>query len=928
MASRRSTRKLAAIFSSDVVGYSRLMGDDDEATVAGIIASRKLIGRHVRRYAGRVVDSPGDALLAEFKSALDAVRCAIAVQKDMSLGNANLPMDRQMRVRIGIDVGDVIERDSSLYGQGVNVASRLQALAPPDGICISGSVHDQLENRPDLRTTFDGECKLKNIEKPIRVFHVSAADRAPSEARAPQPAVASAQPPRTNVPPTTQTLFGRGRDQADLIAEMSRHRLVTLLGAGGIGKTRLAQAVAAELVGTRRDGVWWVDLSSLTEESDVVPSIARAAGLVIGDGDPAAALAQALAERQLLLVLDNCEHLVGTVAAAVHAALRSDGNLSVLATSQTPLSIGEEFLYRLEPLALPPKDATLDEARQFAAIQLFEARVQSLDRGFMLDDAKIALAIDICRRLDGVALAVEMAAARVPVLGLPAVNAKLTDRLRMLKADDRSAPARQQTLRATLDWTHALLSPRDRAVLRRLSVFAGSFRLDAAQQVGCGVEIDEWDCLDALASLVAKSLVPLDQSDPPRYRLLETTKLYALERLAEAGEAESADRAHGQALAQLAEEVVDDYWKLTDEEFAKRYLPDEADLARAFDGACRRRDVAVVTATCLAVGNLIDRRTSRAVEQHRKEAAHQLLPMADPLGQARLLHWFAVFSSSGIAGLTRRDAAIQALAASRRVGDARLIHFALWKCAVEAARVGEWVEADRCASEARQTQRSEWPPRVRAVGPMHDLTLDIYRGDAAGVRRLAQSCLELCEEAGAIRDAAWQRHNFADAALTAGDLDEAIGLERAVIKELRALNEDRRLCFAFANLCAAYLMKGDITSSIGVARDALPNLVRMTLQGDMFDHLALIAARRRLWSEAGQLLGASDAWYRRDGRGRQPNEARLAEQVMRILTESVGKTELDRHRTAGEELRSEAVLALAHRSLETGADLPLPRSDG
>lgn len=915
MASQKSRRKLAAILSSDVVGYSRLMGEDDEATVAAIVATRKVMARNVRRYAGRVVDSPGDALLAEFSSAIDAVRCAVAVQKDMLLGNANVPSERRMRVRIGVDIGDVIERDSALYGQGVNVAARLQTLASPDGICISGSVHDQIENRLSLRTTFDGERHIKNIARPIRVFHVSVEGSAPVEVRTTTSACSS----RTNVPPAMETLFGRERDQARVTAMLSQQRLVTLLGAGGIGKTRLAQAVAAQLVGTRRDGVWWVDLSSLTAESDVIPAIARAAGLVLGEGEPAAALVQALAARELLLVLDNCEQLVGVVAAAMHAALRANANLGVLATSQAPLSIGDEFLYRLDPLALPPPGATLCEARQFAAIQLLEARVQSLDRHFALDESTIPAAIEVCCRLDGVALAIEMAAARIPVLGLATVKAKLSDRLSLLKADARTVPARQQTLRATLDWTHGLLSPRDRAVFRRLSVFGGSFRLDAAQQVGCGAEVDEWGALDALVSLVARSLVQLDPSEPPRYRLLETTKLYALERLLEAGESDSVERAHGRAMALLAEEAVDEYWRLTDDEFAKRYSRDEADFDRAFDGAVRRRDVAVVAATCLAIGLVRDRRISQALEQHRKEAAYELLPMADPLGQARLLHWFAMFTSSGIAGLTRRDAAIRALAASRRVGDARLIYFALWKCAVEAARLGEWPEADQYASEGRRAERPEWPPRVRAVGPTYDLTLNMYRGDAAGFRLLALSCLKLCEQAGAVRDAAWQRHNIADAALMAGDLDEAIRLEIAVIGELRALNEDRRLSWALANVCAAYLMKRDTPASLAAARDALPHLARMAMQADMFDHLALLAARRQRWIEAGQLLGASDAWYQRDGRPRQPNEGRLAELVLDELTRSIGAAALNEHRSAGANLDPESVLALAYRSLEPDA---------
>ena len=318
-----------------------------------------------------------------------------------------------------------------------------------------------------------------------------------------------APPRRTNVPAAVEDLIGRDADLLALDVALGRSRLVTIHGPGGIGKTRVAQEAARRQEGLHTGGVWWVDLAAVSAPGQLPTAIANAASLQLGTGDKdtTAELLRSLEARELLLVLDNCEHLTLPVSQLVEAMQGAARKLQVLVTSQELLRIPGELAFGLEPLAIPPSGTGFDAAQAFGAIRLLAHRARSIDRRFALTPANVGVASELVRRLDGNPLAIEMAAARIPLLGLETLASRLGERLVLLRNAARSALSRHQTLRATLEWSHALLDGREQMVLRRLSVFVASFRIDSAQRAVAVDGLDEWAVLDTLAGLVDKSLV-------------------------------------------------------------------------------------------------------------------------------------------------------------------------------------------------------------------------------------------------------------------------------------------------------------------------------------------------------------------------------------------------------------------------------------
>jgi predicted ATPase/DNA-binding winged helix-turn-helix (wHTH) protein len=362
--------------------------------------------------------------------------------------------------------------------------------------------------------------------------------------------------PPTNLPEPISELVGRDDVLGEILSLALAHRLVTLTGAGGIGKTRLALAAARRLLPQFADGVWLAEFSPIADPRLVPVTVAAAIGLDLGGGDVSAQrLSQALAGRRLVLVLDTCEHVIGAAAALAEAVLRTGGTLHLLATSREPLRAEGEWVYPVPPLAVPTADLDYaDDLLRYGAVRLFVERARAAEPHFAPNRREAAAIATICRRLDGLPLAIELAAARSATLGIEQVAARLDDRFHILTGGRRTALPRHQTLRATLDWSYELLPEPERVILRRLSVFAGSFSLEPASAVIASSDLTASQVIDGVFSLIAKSLVAAEAEDVPRrYRLLDTTRAYALEKLDESGEREWLARRHAEYYRDLFE---------------------------------------------------------------------------------------------------------------------------------------------------------------------------------------------------------------------------------------------------------------------------------------------------------------------------------------------------------------------------------------
>jgi predicted ATPase/class 3 adenylate cyclase/tetratricopeptide (TPR) repeat protein len=533
---------------TDIEGSSdgvRTLGTDKWETV--LERHTQIIRDAVSGHGGFEVRSEGDAFFVIFTSPSEALAAAAEMQRGLS--TTEWPHQAAVRVRMGIHTGEVRPASAAsgvdYVGFEISRAARIAAAGHGGQVLVSDTTESLVRDglAPGLTLRELGEHRFKDLVRPQRLFQL-VIDGLPDSF----PPLRSLDATPNSLPTQTTTFIGRQRELAKAADLLTTTRLLTLTGPGGSGKTRLALHLAADVLDRYPDGVWLVELAAVTDPAGVARAVAAAVHIGEQPGRPLVdTITAALRKRQLLLLLDNCEHLIDACAELADALLHSCPLLTILATSREGLNVPGEALMPVPSLRVPDSDVVppLDELRTYEAVSLFVDRCTSYQPAFALTNENAADIIRICRRLNGVPLALELAAARVRVLSVAQVAKRLDDRFRLLTGGSRTVLARQQTLRAMIDWSYDLLTDSERLLFRRLSVFVGGWSLEAAEAICAGESIEQEAVLELLAHLIDKSLVMmLDRRGTTRYATLETIREYAREKLVDSGEAPTLRKRH------------------------------------------------------------------------------------------------------------------------------------------------------------------------------------------------------------------------------------------------------------------------------------------------------------------------------------------------------------------------------------------------
>ena len=787
---------------ADVEGSTRLWETQPKEMTAALARLNNVVSDVIATHDGvrPVEQGEGDSFVAAFARASDALAAALEIQR--------APL-APIRLRVGVHTGEIQLRDEGNYaGPTINRTARLRDLGHGGQTLLSGATEAMvLDGLPSDAWLSDlGSHALRDLPRPERVMQLCHPDLVNEF----PPLRVSKVVVSQRLPVQLTSFVGRDAQMAQVRELLIESRLLTLTGAGGAGKTRLAIQLAAQLTGEFGDGVWYVDLAPITDPEVVPITVARALGLPDQPGRSTMdTLTRFVADHQMLIVLDNCEHLLDASAVLVNALLAAAVGLTLLTTSREPIGVAGEVSWRVPSLSLA------DEA-----LELFTDRARRARPDFTLSDDNAATVGEICSRLDGLPLAIELAAARVRALSLAEILDSLHDRFRLLTGGARTAVRRQQTLRASVDWSHALLTEPERVLFRRLAVFLGGFDLDAAQAVAGSGEVERYQVLDQLSLLVDKSLVVADDSrGRTRYRLLETVRQYAQEKLGESGEADVVRSRHRDYYTAMAAPL--DAPAGSDYEQRLDQANIEIDNLRAAFGWSRENsdaELALVLASSLQPLWLARGRVREGLTWFDSVLTQEVAREAEVAAAVRaraLADTAVLYLSSGAADSLGR--AQQALALAREIDDPAVLARALTACGFTAAYNAElagayFAEAIELVRELhdrwRLSQILAWQANAA-----------IAAGDPIAARVAAEEGRDLAEAIGDGFDSRHCRICLGVVQIWQGDLAGAVAQLRAVAAEAKTAHDGISEAISLGHQGTALAWQGE-TDAARAAADA------------------------------------------------------------------------------------------------------------
>ena len=845
---------------TDIEGSTVLLQRLGDRRYAEVLAEhQRLLRAAFEQGNGQEVDWQGDAFMVAFSRARDAVETAVGAQ--LALRKHAWQHDASLRVRMGLHTGEPISRTGDYVGLDVHRAARICAAGHGGQVLLSQAVKVLAASDlpPGVSLQDLGIHRLKDLREPEHLFQIAHADLPTTF-----PPLKSLDLLPNNLPRQLTSFIGREDEMAEVKRLLSTACLVTLTGAGGAGKTRLALRVGADLLDQYTDGVWFVELAHLSDPALVPKAVASAMNVPEQPGrEIQETLADSLRASHLLLLLDNCEHVLSACRDVAGNLLRACPKLRILATSRESLGVEGESTYRVPSLELP--DLTrlppLAQLARCEAVRLFAERSAFSQPGFALTESNAPAVAQICHRLDGIPLAIELAAARVKVLSVEQIASRLDDRFRLLTGGARTTLPRQRTLQAAMNWSHDLLSDKERAVLRRLAVFAGGWSLEAAEAVCAGDGIEQSEILDLLTQLVDKSLVVGETHGAvARHRLLETVRQYGLDRLLESGEAHEIRGRHRDWCLALAEQAKPE-WSEADRSLWLARLETEHDNLRAALAWSLEENAEVGLRLAVALNRFWRR-------SHYEEGRAWLTKLLERGGQTSPLVRARGFNSVGSLAWSQGDfrhavaMSERGLSLSRQLEDKSGIAHSFFTLGLTEMALGDYDRAARLLEESQNLYRDVGDKEAMANVLRHRGHMAARQGNYSFATALLGEALPLFQEMGNKTGIAFSLRHLGVTKHYQHDTREALELLEQSLALFREVGHVEGTVYALTGLGSALAQEGNTARASSLFRESLALSRKHGIKWAILEclyGLAAVSACQGQPERAARLLGAAES---------------------------------------------------------------------